>query len=406
MNSNITRTLSAAFLMSAAVLVASGLSSFTPAYAAAAPAIKLPADNKPLADAVIGAQADFKAMRFAEALAKAKAADGMSGKPPELARIIHGMIISYAIAGKDYPAALAQIDKNIAANEGNKTENLKQALSVANQMQNKAKVAEYAGQLGNNLDPDTRLYIAGQLMNAGQYKEALAEADPLIHAPNPPEAALKFQQAVYFKMNDPVGRRAALEQLALNYPKLEYWHDLLQLARNEKGMNDEQALDILRLRLALGDLKSDSDYLEFAQQALIAGYPAEAKAALDKGMAAKIVQNNERVTRLFKKISDDTAANAAVQADLQKKTATDPNSSVKLGLIHWSTGKTKEAEDAIRAGMTKGKLADPESAKVALGHVLFAQGKKPEAVAAFDSVARNSKEAPIARLWSIYARKG
>ena len=100
------------------------------------------------------------------------------------------------------------------------------------------------------------------------------------------------------------------------------------------------------------------------------------------------------------------AANAAAQADLQKKVATDPNSSVKLGLIHWSTGKTKEAEDAIRAGMTKGKLADPESAKVALGHVLFAQGKKPEAVAAFDSVARNSKEAPIARLWSIYARKG
>jgi TolA-binding protein len=43
---------------------------------------------------------------------------------------------------------------------------------------------------------------------------------------------------------------------------------------------------------------------------------------------------------------------------------------------------------------------------VALGHALLAQGKKQEAVAAFDSVAKNSKEAPIARLWSIYARKG
>jgi hypothetical protein len=406
MNSKIIRTLSAAFLMSAAVIVASRLVSSMPAYAAAAPSIKLPADNKPLADAVIGAQADFKAMRFAEALAKAKTADGMSGKPAELTRIIHGMIISYAIAAKDFPSALAQIDKNIAANEGNKTENLKQALSVANQMNNKAKVAEYAGQLGNNLDPDTRLYIAGQMMNAGQYKEALAEADPLIKAANPPEAALKFQQAVFFKMNDAVGRRAALEQLALNYPKLEYWHDLLQLARNEKGMNDEQAFDILRLRLALGDLKADSDYLEFAQQALVAGYPAEAKAALDKGTAAKAVQNTERVTRLYKKISDDMATNATFQADLQKKVATDPNSSVKLGLIHWSMGKNKEAEDAIRAGMTKGKLADPEGAKVALGHVLLSEGKKPDAVSTFDSVARNSKEAPIARLWSIYARKG
>src|SRR5712671_100383 len=177
MNSKITRTLSAAFLMSAAVLVASGLSSFTPAYAAAAPAIKLPADNKPLADAVVGAQADFKAGRFAEALTKAKAADGMSGKPPELTRIIHGMIISYAISAKDYPTALAQIDKNIAANEGNKTENLTQALSVANMMNNKAKMAEYAAQLGNSLDPDTRLYMAGEMMKAGQFKEALAQAD-------------------------------------------------------------------------------------------------------------------------------------------------------------------------------------------------------------------------------------
>jgi TolA-binding protein len=54
----------------------------------------------------------------------------------------------------------------------------------------------------------------------------------------------------------------------------------------------------------------------------------------------------------------------------------------------------------------KGKLADPEAAKIALGHALLAQGKKPDAVQAFDSVARNSKQAPIARLWSIYARKG
>ena len=177
----------------------------------------------------------------------------------------------------------------------------------------------------------------------------------------------------------------------------------LRLAGNEKGITDEQMLDILRLRLAVGDLKTDADYLDFAQQALIAGYPAEAKAAIDKGMAAKLVQNNERMTRLFKKISDDMTASAAIQADLRKKTATDPNASVRLGLILWSTGKSKEAEDAIRAGITSGKLADPEAAKVALGHALLSQGKNLDAVSAFDSVPRNSKEAPIATLWSIYA---
>src|SRR5258706_9550262 len=199
MNSKIIRAIPAAFLMGAAVFAASGLVSSTQVYAAAA--INSPADNKPLADAVIGAQADFKAGRFAEALAKAKTADGMSGKPAELTRIIHGMIISYAISAKDYPAALAQIDKNIAANEGNKTENLKQALSVANQMQNKAKVAEYANQLGGNLDADTRLYIASQMMNAGQYNKQLVHAEHMITATYLHEASRKFLQAVYFKMN-------------------------------------------------------------------------------------------------------------------------------------------------------------------------------------------------------------
>ena len=178
---------------------------------------------------------------------------------------------------------------------------------------------------------------------------------------------------------------------------------LLQQARNEKGRTDEQVLDIMRLRLALGDLKTDSDYLEFAQQALIAGYPAEAKAALDRGIAAKLVRNNERVTRLSKKIQDDLAANVRVQADLQKKAASDPNASVELGLILWSTGKYTEAEDAIRTGIASGKLTDPEGAKVALGHALLSQGKKQDAVSAFDSVARNSREASIAILWSIYA---
>jgi predicted Zn-dependent protease len=94
-----------------------------------------------------------------------------------------------------------------------------------------------------------------------------------------------------------------------------------------------------------------------------------------------------------------------VQADLQKKAATDPNSGIKLGLIYWTYGKNNEAEAAIRKAMS-GKLSDPDWAKVALGHVLFSEGKKADAVAAFNSVAKNSKEASIARLWSIYARKG
>ena len=402
MNWTSTRALVAALLMGAAATMTSSLTVTSPAHAAAAPTFKIPADNKPLADAVTTAMADAKGGRYAEAIAKAKQADGMPGKPAGLAPQLHQMIVGWAVQAKDYNTALDQIDKMIAANEGNKNENIKQALGISFASNNKPKQKQYADQLGGNLDNETRLLIASQMAQAGQNKEALEYAAPALEG-NASEAALKFKQALYFKMNDVNGRRAALEQLVGSYPKLEYWHDLLQLARNEKGLNDDQTMDIYRLRLAVGDIKSESDYQELAQQALIAGYPVEAKAIIDKGIASKTVQTGERVTRLINKIESDRVASEATTKALEAKSA-DPNANVKLGLIYWSMGKGKEAEGVIRKGMSA-KPADPEAAKVALGHALMAQGKKPEAVAAFDSVARNSKEAPIARMWSIYAKR-
>jgi hypothetical protein len=204
-------------------------------------------------------------------------------------------------------------------------------------------------------------------------------------------------------MNDAANRRAALEQLVANYPKPQYWHDLLQLARNERGLSDEQGLDIYRLRMAVGDLKTEADYQEMAQLALVAGYPGEAKAILDAAAKAKML-SGERADRLVKMTNDRVGADVANQTELQAKAAADANASVKLGLIYWTYGKNMEAEDAIRAGM-KGKLADPEAAKQALGHVLLTSGKKPEAITAFNSVAKaNAKQANVSRLWAIYAR--
>ncbi len=396
------RAISAALAMGVVTAAISTCLISAPASAAES---KFATKNEALVKAIQDAQNAGKSGRFAEAVAKAKEADAIrDDKPAALNPIIHDMIINYAIQAKDFPTAMAQIEKNIAAGEGNKTQNLKQALSIAIMAKNKEKTDEFAKQLGSNLDNETRLFIASQMMNSGQLKESLEYAKPALEG-NPTEAALKFEQAVYFKMNDQSGRRAALEQLVSYYPKPEYWHDLLQLARNEKGLNDEQLMDIYRLRFAVGDLKSTDDYTDMAQEALVAGYPAEAKEVLDKAAAAKLL-NGDRTTRLVKMVSDRVTQDSAVQGDLQKKAASDPNSGVKLGLIYWTFGKNKEAEDAIRAAISSGKLADTDGAKMALGHVLLAEGKKQDAATAFGSVPKSSKEGNVARLWAIYARRG
>jgi hypothetical protein len=394
-----TRAISTALAIGIATAVVSTWIAPAPAMAAA-----INTKNEALVKAINDAQAAAKAQNWAVALQKAKEADAIKDdKPASLNPIIHQMIVSYAINARDFGAAMAQLDKNIAAGEGNKNENLKQGLGVAISAKNKEKTDQYAKELGNNLDNETRLFIASTMMNSGQLKESLEYAKPALEG-NASEAALKFEQAVYFKMNDQAGRRAALEQLVASYPKLEYWHDLLQLARNEKGLNDEQLMDIYRLRFAVGDLKTLDDYTDMAQEALVAGYPAEAKQVLDKAAAAKLL-TGDRSVRLVKLVNDRVAQDAAAQADLQKKVSADPNSGVKLGLMYWSFGKNKEAEDAIRAASSSGKLASPDEAKVALGHVLLTEGKTQDAVSAFSSVPKASKEANIARLWAIYARK-
>ncbi len=410
MNWKTTRALSAALLLGASALAAGNFMSLHRALAA-----PLIVENKALVDAVKGAQDANKAGRFAEALAKAKEADAIQGKPQSLTFQIHQMIVAFAISAKDYPSAFAQYDKMIAANEGDKAKNLSDAMALALQTNNQPKVESYKTALGNNMTPQVRLVIASGYAKAKKYKEAVEEVQPLM--PNgqpaetlpPPtkESLLRFLQSVYNEMNDSANRRNMLEQLVLFYGKPQDWHDLFQLARNEKGLSDEQQLDIVRLRLAVGDLKAASDFIEGAQSALVAEYPNDAKTILDKGTQAKVLNaaTDERVGRLVKMTTDRVAADPKTQAELQQKAAAnDANASVKLGLIYWTYAKHKEAETAVRAGM-KGKLADPEGAKVALGHTLLSQGNKPDAVNSFNSVARTSKWSSVARLWSIYARR-
>jgi hypothetical protein len=409
MNWKTTRALSAALLLGTSAFAAANFVSLHQAFAA-----PLIVENKALVDAVKGAQDANKAGRYPEALAKAKEADAIQGKPAELTRQIHQMIVAYAISAKDYPSAFAQLDKMIAANEGDKAKNLSDAMGLALQTNNQPKVESYKTALGNNLTPQVRLVIASGYAKAKKYKDAVEEVQPLMPngqpadslPPQTKESLLRFLHSVYNEMNDTANRRNILEELVLFYGKPQDWHDLFQLARNEKGLSDEQQLDIVRLRLAVGDLKAAGDFIEGAQSALVADYPNDAKTILDKGNQAKVLNaaTDERVGRLVKMTNDRVAADGAKQAELQQKSASDANASVKLGLIYWTYAKHKEAEAAVRTGM-KGKLADPEGAKVALGHTLLSQGNKPEAVNAFNSVARTSKWASVARLWSIYARR-
>ena len=399
---NTARAICTAIAIGFSAFVAASLVPGDEARAGAAPTFKI--ENKALADAVNAAQKAAAAKNYEEAIAKAKEADAFQGKPPQLGPLLHAQIVAWAQASKNYTEALAMIDKMIASKEGNRDELLAQGWSIATAANNTAKREVYTQQLGSNLTPQARLAMASEMAKGKQYKQAIDWVQPLLEpGKQPREDVLKFIQANYFALNDANGRRNALEQLVLYYGKAEYWKDLLQLARNEKGLTDEQQMDIARLRLAVGDLKTQDDYQEAAQIALVAKYPGEAKIILDKANEAKVL-TGERAGRLMKMTGDSVAADTAAMGDLQAKAQADPNTALRFSRVQASYGKYAEAEATVRAA-AKGKGVDIEGAKVQLGHTLLDQGKRPEAANAYNSVSRNNKWYSVARLWSLFSRR-
>ena len=93
----------------ALIFVTASLLSSVPFYSATA--------RNEAVDLINGAQRDYKAKRFADALEKAKAADTTGNLPPTVSLAVHRMIVAYALAANDIPSAVSELQKMVAAGE-------------------------------------------------------------------------------------------------------------------------------------------------------------------------------------------------------------------------------------------------------------------------------------------------
>ena len=71
------------------------------------------------------------------------------------------------------------------------------------------------------------------------------------------------------------GQAATLEKLLFTHPKKEYWGIYLNRLERKSGFSPRFSLDVMRLKLATGNLSKTEDFMEMAQLAIQAGYPAE-----------------------------------------------------------------------------------------------------------------------------------
>lgn len=393
--------------------LAGGGAVLAPAAVQAQEAVR-PEVGKPLQ----AAQQLIRSQRFKEALAKVREADAVSGKTANESFLIERMRLAAASGAGDADTAARSFEAISARVSG--AERLKIIESLAGayyRARDYGKAMQwgqrYFKEGGTSGAIRTLLiqsqYLAGDF--AGAARELTTEVQQAEKAGQAPgEDRLKLLMNATLKMNDTNGYVWAVEKLVTYYPKKEYWVDLLSRLQRKPNFSDRLALDAYRLSLATGSMSRAGDYMEMAQLALQAGFPAEAMQVVDKGFAAGVLGTGPEAER-HKRLKDlvakrlDEDKNAHDEALKQAQADKDGTALVNIGMNLVHQGKAKEGLELMQQGLQKGKLKREQDAKLHYAIAQIQAGQNGKALATLRQVSGNDGTGDLARLWSLYARR-
>jgi hypothetical protein len=363
------------------------------------------------------AQELIRAQRFKEALAKVREADAVPNKSAGENSLIERMRIAAASGAGDVETAARSFEA--ISGQVPAADRLRMIESLAGgyyRARDYAKAMQwgqrYFREGGTSPAIRTLLiqsqYLAGDF--AGAARELRTEIDQAERSGGTPgEDRLKLLVNATLKMNDTNGYVWALERLVTYYPKKEYWVDLLGRLQRKPNFSDRLALDTYRLSLATGSMSAANDYMEMAQLALQAGFPAEARQVVDKGFAAGVLgkgaeaERQKRLRDLVAKTLDEDKKNQAANiAEAQE--AKDGTALVNAGMNLVFNGETQKGLQLMQQGIAKGNLKRPDDAKLHLAIAQIMAGDT-RAQGTLRGVAGNDGTADLARLWALYAKR-
>lgn len=356
----------------------------------------------------------LRAGKAKEALAKVNEADRATNKTAQETLTIERMRGAAAQRAGDNATAARAFEAVFASGKLNATEQGQIAESLAfaySQLKDNAKASQWvqkAQALGNN-SAQLKQLAAYLQSSSGDYSAIAKSAAAAVAAAEqagkrPDEADLLRLADAYQRTNNAAGQAAALEKLVANYPKKDYWAALLGRLQRKPGFSDRFGIDVLRLKLATGNLTSANDYMELAQLAMQAGLPSEGKAVVDKGMAAGILGTGAEAAR-HKRLLDLAAqqekdGKAAIATEVAQ--ARDGNALVQAGTRLVSYGQLDQGIALIEQGIAKDQLRKPADAKLRLGQALLKKNKA-KGLQVLRSVQGADGVADIARLYAILA---
>jgi hypothetical protein len=357
----------------------------------------------------------LRAGKAKEALAKAREADAVGGKSAAEQLTVDRMKAAAAQRAGESGTAIQALESIYGRVGGGEQGQIAEQLAAAYaQQRNNAKASEWvakavaAGNTGGSIR-QLQSYLQGA---SGDYNAIAKEAGAAVasaeqNGRRPEEGDLLRLADAQQRNNNSAGNIATLEKLVFNYPKKEYWNAYLGRLARKPGFADRFALDVLRARLASGNLSKTEDFMEMAQLSLQAGLPSEALRVVDQGTKAGVMgtgaeaARHQRLRDLALKQESEAKAGLAAQAT-EAEGFKEGDALVKLGFSMASLGQVDKGIETIQKGITKGSLKRPEDAKLRLGMAqLMAPKTKAAGVQTLRAVKGSDGSAEIARIWTV-----
>lgn len=392
--------------IAAASLLAGGVGVFSPVFAQQPPQERryvFSAEAKqPIRDlnAAVTAK-DFG--RFAQLVAAAEAV----ARSTDEKYVVAKLRLQHAMDTKDAAGQLAAAKAVLASGGADPAETalLRNHLAVkageaGDWAAAEAELARLVAANPNDLDSVVNLARTKlELKKDGEAFEYLQRAIALTKSAGkqPDEAWYRKSLEIAHARKDRVSALQLSRDVLAAFPTKANLRNRIIVYRENAAFDAEASLDLLRLARAAQMLEGARGYVALAEALNEAGYPGEAKSALEEGRQLGIVQGNVDAAPLAiasQRVAEDVATLPQFAAAARSHEKGGP--AAKAANAYWGYGKYPEAAELYRLALRKGGV-DADLVNMRLGMALAHGGNKGEAAAAFKAV--GGARAELASLW-------